>query len=395
MSILAEDNVKDINTIHFKSANNFTGVIRYYNLDGSYNTGWHYANGKIDGTFSASSLAKLGVASTEGICGVNPIYGKICAGDEKQEYCDTEIIGMINVECRFGTPDDGGGNGGGGDGGFSPGGGNGSTNNPSTNADNNIEVKQDSLQKHYPCLTREVLGKLLGNSMYSKLLQPFQTIQLPNGNNFVIQGLPNLTWGFSEQVYGGTSNDYMLGNTDSQGTSSKINFNSLAITNASELFLQMVAIHEAGHAYVNYYIKTGSYGNPIDTARYSTWAMDIVNFESVVRSERAGGNFNDHSLFLENYVDNFVKILKDVNGSAYTDKQYQMAAIYGLNNAGPRTYNPFGGGFDLYAIYKNKLEKSYNNLMVKYGIIAADRDAFYLQNLLNVPANKKLPTNCN
>lgn len=121
---------------------------------------------------------------------------------------------------------------------------------------------------------------------------------------------------------------------------------------------------------------------------------EYCKFESVAKSEISGGNFNDHSLFIENYVDNFVQILKDINGTAYTDKQYKMAAMYGLNNPGERTYNYLGNTLDLYTIYKNKLEKSYNTLLAKYEITAAERDAFYLENLKNVATDKKLPSNC-
>lgn len=243
-------------------------------------------------------------------------------------------------------------------------------------------------------MVKEVLKKLTGNQSFGKLIQPFQKIQLPNGGLLNVQGLPNLTFGFSAQSYGG-NNNYSLGTTSGTGGySSKIEINSEAMSNSSQLFLQIAVIHEVAHAYAKFYIKAGSYGFPVDTTRYSTWAMNIINFESVAKSEEAGGNFNDHSLFLENYVDNFVQILKDINGTAYTDKQYKMAAIYGLNYPGERTYNYLGNNLDLYAIYKSKLEKSYNNLLVKYGITVAERDAFYLDNLKNVVANKKLPTNC-
>lgn len=257
-----------------------------------------------------------------------------------------------------------------------------------------IEVKQDSLEKHYPCMVKEVLNKLMQNNAYSKLIQPFQSIQLPNGVTINIPGLPNLTFDFSSQSYGGSSNEYKLGQTQ-QGyitaMSSKIEFNSSAIKNASQLFLQMAAIHESAHAYSTYYIKAGSYGFPIDTTHYSTWAMNIVNFEVAAKSQYANGNYTDHSLFLENYIDKFVNILKEVNGNNYTDKQYQMAAIYGLNNAGSPPANSIFNGIN---IYKGILEKSYNNLLTKFGITAAERDAFYLDNLVNVPTNKKLPTNC-
>jgi len=258
-----------------------------------------------------------------------------------------------------------------------------------------VEVKQDSLQKYYPCMVKEILNKLLANSSYGKLIQPFQSIQLPNGSNFSMQGLPNLTFSFSSQDYGGTSNKYMLGNTGNKGTSSEIEFNSSAISNASQLFLQMAAIHEVGHAYANYYIKAGTYGHPVDTTRYSTWAMNIVNFDVAARNRYSNGNFTDHSLFIENYVDNFVKILKELNGSTYTNKQYQMAALYGLNNAGDAPSSPITlNGVNVYDLNKAILTITYNNLLTKYSITAAERDAFYLDNLKNVPIAKKLPTSC-
>lgn len=139
-------------------------------------------------------------------------------------------------------------------------------------------------------MVKEVLNKLLANSTYGKLIQPFQSIQLPNGSTLNIQGLPNLTFGFSAQPYGGTSTDYMLGNTGSYGTSSEIEFNNSAMSNASQLFLQMAAIHEVGHAYANYYVKAGIYGYPVDTTRYSTWAMNIINFEAAASSRLVNGN---------------------------------------------------------------------------------------------------------
>lgn len=280
-------------------------------------------------------------------------------------------------------PGDGGGTGGGG-------GGDGGEGDIPT-----VEVKKDSLMKHYPCMVNEVLNKLEGNQTYGKLVQPFQKIQLPNGGTLGMQGLPNLTYDFSHQDYGGGTTNYSLGTTgDYAGTSSIIRFNTEAIANASLLLLQAAAIHESGHAYANYYIKAGQYGFPVDTTRYSTWAINIVNFESVANSSIQGGNFNDHSVFLEDYYENFWGILKAVNGTAFTDKEYQMAALYGLNNPGPAPQSPIIGGVNVYEIYKGMLNKSFNNIKSKYGITDTELNSFNLVNLVNVPDNKKLPTTC-
>jgi len=259
-----------------------------------------------------------------------------------------------------------------------------------------IEIKQDSLAKYYPCMVKEVLNKLAGNHAFGKLVQPFQQIQLPNGTTLGMQGLPNLKYDFSAQDYGVGTSNYSLGTTgDYAGTSSTIRFNTAAMGNASQLLLQATAIHESGHAYANYYIKAGQYGFPVDTTRYSTWAINIVNFESVARSSAQGsGNFNDHSIFLEEYFENFWGILKAVNGNTYTDKEYQMAALYGLNNPGPPPESPVIGGINVYEIYKAILTKSFNNIKTKHGINDTDLNTFNLANLKNVPANKKLPTSC-
>ncbi|MEH3112987.1 hypothetical protein [Pedobacter terrae] len=245
-------------------------------------------------------------------------------------------------------------------------------------------------------MVKEVLNKLAGNQVFGKLVQPFQKIQLPNGTTLSMQGLPNLKYDFSAQEYGVGTNNYSLGTTgDYAGTSSTIRFNTAAMANASQLLLQATAIHETGHAYANYYIKAGQYGFPVDTTRYSTWAINIVNFESVANSSaQGGGNFNDHSIFLEEYFENFWVILKTVNGNIYTDKDYQMAALYGLNNAGPAPQSSIIGGVNIYEVYKGMLTKSFNNIKTKYGITDADLNTFNLANLKNVPANKKLPTTC-
>lgn len=105
----------------------------------------------------------------------------------------------------------------------------------------------DSLIKYYPCMVKEVLNKLLANASYGKLIQPFQQANI-SGSSLP---LPNLTFGFSNQPYGGASTNYQLGQTENIGTSSDIEFNSLAMGNASQLFLQMTAIHEVAHAYAN------------------------------------------------------------------------------------------------------------------------------------------------
>lgn len=257
------------------------------------------------------------------------------------------------------------------------------------------EVKKDSLDKYYPCMVKEVLNKLFQSESYSKLIQPFQAILLPNGNQIILPGMPNLTFDFSAQPYGGSGTVYKMGERESvrnQAMSSVIRFNSAAMNNASKLYLQVAAIHESGHAYANFYYKAAYYGFPIDTAEYPSWAMNIVRLDALASGQIQTNNFNDHSMFLENYVDKFVLILKELNGTAYTDQEYQMAALFGLNNPGDAPIDPLE--LAIFNIYKGKMDKSYNNLLTKYGITSAQINSFNRDNLINVPTAKKLPTNC-
>jgi hypothetical protein len=259
------------------------------------------------------------------------------------------------------------------------------------------DIKIDSLNKKFPCVVKTVINALKANSKFYALVQPFDEIHLPNGQKLTVQDLPNLEFDAKPLTWG-TANQYKLGETGRTPGNvggSIIAFNSSAITNASKLMIQTTAIHEAGHAYANYYIKYGSWGFPIDTARYSTWALDIVNFQSASRDQKNNPNFYDHSTFLENYFDNMVSILKDINGSEYTDKQYQMAVLYGMDNAGIRpTTDYLINGISHYDILRSAQLSSFEAIKTKYGITTADLSTFNQANILNVPNNQKVPTNC-
>jgi hypothetical protein len=83
-----------------------------------------------------------------------------------------------------------------------------------------------------------------------------------------------------------------------------------------------------------------------------------------------------------------------MNGSDYTDKEYQMAALYGLNNAGSPPANSMINGINTYEICKGLINKSYNNLLAKFDINSSELNAFFRKNLVSVPNKNKLPENC-
>ena len=431
-----EANNLSLSQLRYKNYRTFSGAVNFYKINGQLANGWIYKEGKL--------MAKTESGLNLGLSNINTVSGgkgKLMLADAGSLACGTRSVAHWRKVCfTIGEVDGWGYSGsgtttscrwevyhtteaiycqalesvedafGGFEGGGSIGGGEvdcaGVPNGTAYQTDCGciggstgitvcpLEIKADSLQKYFPCMVKEVLDKLLANQTYGKLIQPFQSIKLPNGSAITIPGLPNLTFGFSSQPYGGSSGDYMLGNTKQIGStaSSTIEFNSAAINNASKLFLQITAIHEVAHAYATYYIKAGYWGKAVNIITYPTWGMNIVNFDAANKAQQNTGNLTDHSLFLENYVDNFVNILREMNGNSYTSKEYQMAAIYGLDNAGSMPANFSKEDQDLFNKNKIILEKSYSILMNKFGITSAEKNAFYAKNLINVPSIHKL--NC-
>ncbi|RZK68290.1 MAG: hypothetical protein EOO95_00185 [Pedobacter sp.] len=48
--------------------------------------------------------------------------------------------------------------------------------------------------------------------------------------------------------------------------------------------------------------------------------------------------------------------------TASTDKDYKMAALFGLNNPGPAPQSPIVNGVNVYEIYKGMLTTSFNKI---------------------------------
>lgn len=241
-----------------------------------------------------------------------------------------------------------------------------------------------------------VLQKLENDTLYSKLIKPFQNIYIPGAGQVSFAGLPKITYNFSSQIWG-TNNQYKLGETENTtAANSTIYLNTQAIQNASQLFLQVAAIHETAHAYLTYYIKMGTWGQTIQEGGDFPWALKMANYGVIATGQYMTGNYTDHSIFINHYLNETVNILKSVNGGAYTNQEYIMAAIYGMNNAGtiPPSLATTATGQTYFTNLKNQLNTSYNNILTQNGITPAMINTFYNSNLINVPVNKKLPTNC-
>lgn len=249
-------------------------------------------------------------------------------------------------------------------------------------------IRKDSLIAKFPCVNKLVVSKLEEISVFANLVAPFA------GTGEV----PDLYWDSKPLPWAaGDNNDqYQLGATEEvtlNGWSSRIYINSLAIQNASKLYIANTAIHETIHAYLKQLTKKNFYyPNQIN----GSWANDAqywATVDSLYRQQQ--GNYIDHSNFLEHYYDDVVDILKAYDNNAHTISEYRMAMLYGLNNAGDAPPGDASQNVkDAYNARKAKLDAVYANILTKYNLNATDINAFHSANIINVPTSKKVLNNC-
>jgi len=241
MNILVDNSDQDLQAIHYKNAKNLTGIIQYYNINGTYNIGWHYTNGRIDKKYIALFKSASGT-STEKVpaCGVFPVMGTICAGgDDDPGVCTTSVVGTTEIDCfpiEGGGSTGGGGSGGSGNtgGGFQPGGGG---SGPGGGGSNNFGVDpncvncqiSDSNMESFLTAARAA-GLTVKSPFHTTLTTPNgaqyegMMTQLTDANGVLIASY------FSPDVSSSqflTGNSYNIGNNDASGA---INTNSTAIT---------------------------------------------------------------------------------------------------------------------------------------------------------------------
>ncbi|MDQ7947946.1 MAG: hypothetical protein REI78_08370 [Pedobacter sp.] len=397
--------------IRYKKLGDLTGTVFFYHINGKMANGWTYENGRIKKQLTVLSKESFEAAKSSAngktmeyqcINTLTPVYVWGCTGVEGHEECryhfnrweyvsNCRFVENEGMEGELDHPDQGGG-------GYTPtiifdcaGVANGSAyissfcnkcimGTTGFSGCPPISVKvSDSLKNNFPCLEKLVMNKLRTDTAFNKLLEPFSP---PAGE------VPDIVYTYSSQNYG-TGNYYQLGETEHNGWSSIVSFNSLALSNSSELFIAMAVIHETAHAYSNYYVRTGSYGRP---AVGLTWAMNIVDYEKAKREQAQNSNAFDHSLFLETYFDNMVSILATYFGNSFTMDQYRMAAIYGLDNPGPTPTDP--NELAAYNTVNAALQGSYTRIRNKYNLSTSSINSFNSANLISVSTPLKMPTSC-
>ncbi|MFI5139842.1 MAG: hypothetical protein ACHQIM_18615 [Sphingobacteriales bacterium] len=237
-----------------------------------------------------------------------------------------------------------------------------------------LNIKTDSLTKHFPCATALIVNNLTECGVYSTLVQAFTTSRRPD----LIWQDGNLPW--NAPISNSTATTYQLGLTQAESTGlgqgATITLNTKMLQNSSMLLIEATAIHETLHAYINYNVATA-----VDNKQqgYVTTGSWLYSIDSWININGLPSNYSNHYVMLSNYFSMAVNSLAQLDNNAHTAKDYEMAMLYGLNNATDGTI-----------AQQALLNTEFNSLLSQYGITAADLNTFN-QNNLNATSNK-LPT---
>jgi len=91
-----------------------------------------------------------------------------------------------------------------------------------------------------------------------------------------------------------------------------------------------------------------------------------------------------------------VDIIQEYDASSKPKNDYRMAMLYGMNNPGDAPNPNTSSSAEIIAFNKraSKLNSIYNKILTKYQLTPAQINTFYNNNVKNVSADKRLPTNC-
>lgn len=398
---------------YFKRDPNFEGDVMFYNLDGSLINGWRYRNKKIVARITPTHLssnalnkrmqagntkkAMSGNARMSGgyeECTDIPIFieREICeqegyeswdeelgAGAGVNMICRTEVSTDYERVCNWvedpwtppalppNPPDE-----------SNPGYVDPNPSSPSYD----FEII-DSLHE-YPCV-QQIIKQLEKFQSFKSLTDPFRQ------NN--ISGSPTLTWGHTTSQMNWGSGTYSYGYTKTSSSvydrDVEIYLNTEALNNTSELMVASTIIHESIHAYTSYYLKSlrNEYLEETGETISKFWLSSTLELINLTDQYDSNANYRDHLAMLSG-GDIFVmmfNILKAWGGNEYTDDEYLMASMNGLNNAGQLM------GQDVTTAQKNEVEQTFNNLLNALNITKSQFNAFINEQNSKQPGQGKLP----
>ncbi|WP_443944293.1 hypothetical protein ACJVDH_15395 [Pedobacter sp. AW1-32] len=102
MNLVSDSPTQDFASVRYKNVGSFSGIVQYYQLNGKYNVGWHYKQGKIDIKYTRYEIPTPGSKVAVMIpCGSSPRYATFCFSDVNggADICTNSIIGYDIKMC--------------------------------------------------------------------------------------------------------------------------------------------------------------------------------------------------------------------------------------------------------------------------------------------------------
>ncbi len=189
--------------------------------------------------------------------------------------------------------------------------------------------------ENYACM-EDFLKNLENLSTFKDMVKPFTL----DGNG---TGNPNLQWSFKTDMSWDPNKGYNYGLASATNPNESTNrdvdiyFNANALNNSSDLVIAATALHEAIHAYSNYFLKTNKMNADgiVDEKIQEFWFTSALKTLEIQKKAGLNGDYRDHQTMMsDNVFPVMIGFLKAWGGNRYSSNEYVMASMLGLGQAG-------------------------------------------------------------
>ncbi|MFD2599493.1 hypothetical protein ACFSQ3_11065 [Sphingobacterium corticis] len=243
------------------------------------------------------------------------------------------------------SPNPPGNGGGGGDGGGGGGGGGHYQPNPyaPVEPDYGLEHEEEypeitDLLGEYPC-AQEIKNVLDRTGRFVALMNPFRSTA--SGDPSLFWTHKNLGWNNNGRYFFGTAAASDVNVFFDRNVT--ITLNTQRLIQSSDLMIAATIFHEAIHAYATYYVKTHALNNsPADPddgyvhreVMEKSWIFMALNVRDFSVGSGVNRNYTDHKIMMESTFSDIISGLKSWGENRYTMREYELAALIGLNHPG-------------------------------------------------------------
>lgn len=219
---------------------------------------------------------------------------------------------------------------------------------------------------------------------FKSLIDPFRQGIVGSPDLIWKRTTDHMSWGNGLYNYAYTKTDACVYNRNVE-----INFNTDALNSTSELMVAATIIHESVHAYTSYYLKSlkNEYMAEQEETISEFWLSSALELINLNNQFDLNPNYRDHLVMMtgSNIFTTMLVILKAWGGDNYTDNEYLMASMNGLNNAGQLL------GQNVTTSQVDEVNQMFDSLLNSLGITQAQFNSFINGQNNKTEQNGKLP----